>query len=293
MLGCTCGTGIRAVLVLAGCSFVKRKCPKEILFMFSFDEKQFTDEEMVEMVKALKSEYRDWRIEKARNYLAQKNRDKFYYCMVNYETIGDFEEYLKIPSDIIANYRALKIKIANDPELKNDSERSDALHDAVMELGTHIYLDLSNRMGGDWCYTDINPDKYIYKYRFDICYFNNEGQNRIWPEFISLSDDDYVQLLAHLIEYNTCSFNKLAIDMPEIYSKILDSLSYCNETTYAVLMSEANNDAVAIRDYLEKKGEKFHSIDFLHSMYAAISDCIERKHPENNNLNFKLNTVKL
>ena len=97
----------------------------------------------------------------------------------------------------------------------------------------------------------------------------------------------------NLIEYNTCSFNKLAIDMPEIYSKILDSLSYCNETTYAVLMSEANNDAVAIRDYLEKKGEKFHSIDFLHSMYATISDCIERKHPENNNLNFKLNTVKL
>lgn len=260
--------------------------------MLEINGKEFSDEEVLAEYKKRKSEYLKWRRKKAAEFLRNKKRDKFYHCVIAPEEGGEDDYYLHLNKDIIARVRALKKEIANNPELKTDEDRADEFSDRIDEIGKDIAVDMP--MPGEFVYTNIDLDDYIYLYRFDIHLFDWEGKRNGQRVFASteLTDEEYIELLAHLIYDPECSFNHLAYCGPKlkaIYNKVSEDLHhmdfglmdyFCYEHDYAVLMTELRADANKLLKQLEKKGETYPNFKFLNDPVVSMIVANQERHKE-------------
>lgn len=133
--------------------------------MLEINGKEFSDAQVVAEYKKRKSEYLQWRRQKAAEFLKNKKRSKCYHCVISDD--GHEEDYFfALPDDIVARVRNLKERIKNDTSLKSDADRADEYHDRIDEIGQDVEIHIP--MPEDYIFTDIDIDDYIYLYRFDL-----------------------------------------------------------------------------------------------------------------------------
>lgn len=242
--------------------------------MLEINGKTFSDDQVMAEFKKRTNEYRKWRQQKAAEFLKNKKRSKCYRCEVVSEEAEEEVYYLPLKDDILARVRALKEKIANASELKTDQDRADEFHDRIGEIGDDIQVD--GIFPSTANFTNIDLENYIYLYRFDIHLFDWKGEKngKRFPATVALTDEEYVELLAHLIDQPDCSFHHLAYLSPKlkaIYKKTNHELHetdfgfadfFCHNHDYAVLMTELREDANNLLKLL-KKGEQYLYLDFL------------------------------
>lgn len=264
--------------------------------MIEINGKQFSDKQVMAEYKKRTSEYRKWRLQKATEFLHNKKRGKYYHCSVVSDADEEgFDTFMPLPNDIIARVRALKEEIANDPQLKTDEERDDVFHDRIDEIGQDI--DTGNDpMMANASFTNIDPDTYIYLYHFDLHFFNEkESKNgqRV-PASTLLTDEEYIELLAHLIDQPHCSFHHLAYLSPKlkaIHKKVDEDLHnldfgvcdyFCHDHDYAVLMTELREDANKLLKQLKKKKEEYPYLNFLKDPIVNIAKVSMEQHAKMN-----------
>ena len=253
--------------------------------MIEINGKQFSDKEVMAEYKKRTNEYRKWRLQKAIEFLQNKKRKKYYHCSVVSDADDEgFDTFMPLPDDIIARVRALKEEIANDPQLKTDEERDDESQDRIDEIGQDI--DTGNDpMMANASFTNIDPDIYIYLYHFDLHFFNEKGSKngKRVPVSSILTDEEYIELLAHLIDQPHCSFHHLAYLSPKlkaIHKKVDEDLHnldfgvsdyFCHDHDYAVLMTELREDANKLLKQLKKKKEEYPYLNFLKDPIVNIA----------------------
>lgn len=241
------------------------------------NNRELSDEEVLAQFKKRTAEYRKWRMQKAAEFLQNKKRAKHYHCYtIETETSVEDEYYIALSDDIIARVRALKEEINNNPELKTDEDRADEFSDRVCEIGYDIQ-NVPQPWPDDNIFTNIDLDDYLYYYRFDIHFFGekeNKNGQRLHAS-ASLTDEEYIELLAHLIDQPHCSFHHLAYLSPKlkaIHKKVDEDLHdidfgvsdyFCHDHDYAVLMTELRDDANLLLKQLKKKKEEYPHLNFL------------------------------
>ena len=261
--------------------------------MLEINGKEFSDAQVVAEYKKRKSEYLQWRRQKAAEFLKNKKRSKCYHCVISDD--GHEEDYFfALPDDIVARVRNLKERIKNDSSLKSDVDRADEYHDCIDEIGQDVEIHIP--MPEDYIFTDIDIDDYIYLYRFDLHFFNWKGDKngkRI-PSSTVLTDEEYIELLTLLLDDPDCSFNHLVYLSPKlraIHKKVGDDLHHtdfgvgdflCEKHDYAVLMTEVREDANKLIKQLEKKGEQYPYRSFLKDPVVSIIVATEQHKTKNN-----------
>lgn len=260
--------------------------------MIENEGRQFSDEEILAEYRKRSDEYLEWRQQKAAEFLQNKKRDKCYHCYtVETETSFEDDFYLELDDDIIARVQALKERIAHDPEMTDDDMREDELLNGIEEIGYDI-KNVPQPWPSDNVFTNIDLDDYLHFYRFDIHLldWNEDGNCRQFPASVNLSDEEYIDLLAFLLDQPDCSFHHLAHLSPKlkaIYEKVsryLDNYEFgmltpfCHTHDYAIRMTEIHNDAKTLLKQLKKKKEKYPYIGFLKDFVVNLSVCVsERK----------------
>ena len=244
----------------------------------------FSDEEIIAEYKKRTKEYRKWRLQKAAEFLQSKKRNKCYHCYTaETETGYEDEFFIPLADDIVARVQALKEEINNDPQLKTDEDRSDEFRDRICEIGYDI-KNVPEPWPDDNIFTNIDLDDYLYLYRFDIHLFDWKGDanGRMFPASADLTDEEYVELLAHLIDQPDCSFQHLAHLSPKlkaIYNKVSNYLHnyefnvakpFCHEHDYAIRMTELRYDAQALLKQLKKNNDEYPYLNFLKDMMVNI-----------------------
>ncbi len=251
--------------------------------MLEINGKEYSDEMIANLHNKRVKEYAKWRRQKAAEFLQTKKRTKYYHCEALFDPDYENDFYIPLPDKIVARVRALKEEIANDPELKTEEDRADEFRDRVYEIGNDIDVDITNFGGSEWVYTNIDIDDFVHEYNFDIHYFDWKGEKNGKQVQCSviLSDEEYIELLAQLLDMPECSFNHLAYLSPKlkaIHKKLSDNLHHRSwltyypgyEHDYAVLMTELRTDARQLVKQLEKKGEQYPHINFLKDQMINI-----------------------
>ena len=206
-------------------------------------------------------------LDATRKYLATKEREKYYYCDIRYrpEDLSSVN-YWTLPEETLAELRAIRERIDNNPKLKNKEDIDYAWRREVAEnikvdeyvadciwndeFGRYYPIPFFNE--DDWTYEKISLDNYIYCYRFDVCIVNDDGKVEIvYKENVRLSDEEYITLVAYLVENEFCSFTRFSKDFPEI-SRRISAIRRKYESFFecAILMKEAKYDAEIIRNSL-------------------------------------------
>ena len=253
--------------------------------MIEINGKQFSDEQVMAEYKKRTSEYRKWRLQKAAEFLQNKKREKCYHCYtIETETSVEDDFFIPLADDIVARVRALKEEISNNPKLTDDDDRADFFSDHIAEIGYEI-KNVPEPWPDDNVFTNIDLDDYIYLYHFDLHFFNEKG-NKNGERMLatsSLTDEEYVELLAHLIDQPHCSFHHLAYLSPKlkaIHKKVDEDLHnldfgvsdyFCHDHDYAVLMTELREDANKLLKQLKKKKEEYPYLNFLKDPIVNIA----------------------
>ena len=261
--------------------------------MLEINGKEFSDEQVMAEYKKRKNEYLKWRREKAAEFLKNKKRNKCYHCLISDD--GHEEDYyFALPNDIVDRVRDLKERIKNDASLKSDVDRADEYLDRIDEIGQDVEIHIP--MPEDYIFTDIDIDNYIYLYRFDLHFFNWNGDKngKRFPASTVLTDEEYIELLTLLLDDPDCSFNHLAYFSPKlkaIHKKVGDDLHHtdfgvgdflCEKHDYAVLMTELREDANKLIKQLEKKGDQYPYLGFLKDPVVSIIVATEQHKTKNN-----------
>lgn len=263
--------------------------------MIEIEGKQFSDEEILAEYRKRSDEYLEWRQQKAAEFLRNKERDKCYHCSVVSDADEDgFDTHMYLTDNTIARILALKEEISNDPELKTEEQRDDEFHDRLGEIELDVD-DSDPLMAGAWL-EDVDLDDYIYLYHFDIHLFdwNGNANGRLFPATVDLTDEEYIDLLAFLLDQPDCSFQHLAhLKSPKlqaIYDKVsryLDNYNFnvlepfCRTHDYAIRMTELRRDAQTLLKQLEQKKEKYPYIDFLKDFVVNLSVCVSERRADN------------
>lgn len=253
--------------------------------MVRIDDKEYTDEQIAQIYEERKKEYFAWRKQKAMEYLSQKKRDKYYYCDIdwswNYEDGGVDERgeyfadnYLYFTYEQIEAIKAIKKRINDDPEI-SEADKSDYFYEEM----TTFCSKFNDDPEVTWQIEEIYFDRFVYKYCFDVCCVDSNGQ--VYPikdKEVIISDEDYSTLLAHLTTGAFITFEGLRHIEPKICNDIYRHLmclpmNYQYFEGYIILMNNLRNDADCLNEQLEKSGEDSY-IDFLSNpaiQMAAVS----------------------
>jgi len=253
--------------------------------MLEINGKQYSDEEVAQVAKECVAGYLEWRKQHATEFLKNKKRTKHYHCEAFFDpdSVNDF--YIPLTDNVINRVRAAQRDVANDPTCEDDDDRDDLLKDKIAEIGCDIDVDITPYGGSEWFYTSINPDDFIYVYRFDIQSVNTKGEpdERITAS-VALTDEEYISLLAFLMDKPKNSFHTLLCmeeKMRRIHSKVMaEALNYYHLNThdFAVIMTEAREDAQLILEQLKKNNECYPHMDILQNpMVGVIAAQVEMK----------------
>ena len=253
---------------------------------------EFSDEEIMAEYKKRTNEYRKWRLQKAAEFLQHKKRNKYYHCVIWDDDATDYEYYLPLPDKMVARVRAMKEEIANNPKLDAD-DREDEYRDRIAEIGQDYEVG-ATLWPAEGVFHDIDIDNYIYLYRFDIHIFGENKNGKRLPATSNLTDEEYVELLAHLIDQPHCSFHHLAYLSPKlkaIHKKVdedLHNLDFgmgdylCHDHDYAVLMTELREDANKLLKQLKKNNDEYPYLNFLKDPIVNISRVTMEQHAKKN-----------
>ena len=248
-------------------------------------DKEFSDEEILAEYRKRSDEYHEWRQRKAAEFLQSKKRNKCYHCYtVETETGYEDEFFIPLADAIVARVQALKEEIRNDPELKDNEDRADEFSDRVCEIGYDIE-NVPQPWPDDNIFTNIDLDDYLYLYHFDIHLFDWKGDanGRLFPATADLTDEEYIDLLALLIDQPDCSFQHLAHLSPKfkaIHDKVSDYLhnydftvmkQFCHDHDYAIRMTELRRDAQTLLKQLKDNKEKYPYIGFLKDFMVNLT----------------------
>ncbi len=248
-------------------------------------DRVFSDEEILAEYRKRSDEYHEWRQQKAAEFLQSKKRNKCYHCYtIETETSVEDEFFIPLADDIVARVQALKEEIRNDPELKDDEDRADEFSDRVCEIGYDIE-NVPQPWPDDNIFTNIDLDDYLYLYHFDIHLFDWKGDanGRLFPATADLTDEEYIDLLALLIDQPDCSFQHLAHLSPKfkaIYDKVSDYLhnydftvmkQFCHDHDYAIRMTELRRDAQTLLKQLKDNNEKYPYLGFLKDFMVNLT----------------------
>ena len=210
---------------------------------FYYNDQEFSDKEMGQALNEKKQQRRDWCEQKAREYLATKERHKYYYCTYFVPEV-EMHKYIKLPQEILDQIQAA---IEKDKEENGtyDAIYTSDLSDIIQELGIEVqdYVDEYNIA----TLLDVNFDDYLYCYHFRVKRFDSEGNETadIW-QIASLTDEQYIQAITELLYApKQLSFDGLRRALPEIGTKIMNDCTSTDETS-AIFMIELNDDVNAI-----------------------------------------------
>lgn len=235
------------------------------------NNRELSDEEILVEYQKRSAEYLEWRQQKAAEFLENKKRDKCYHCnTIEIETGVEDDFFIPLADDIVARVRALKEEINNNPDLTDDDDRDDFFSDHIAEIGYEI-KNVPEPWPDDNIFTNIDLDDYIYSYRFDIHLLDWKGDanGRTFPACADLTDEEYTDLLALLLDQPNCSFQHMAHLSPKfkaIYEKVEDYLHnydfnvfecFCHEHDYAIRMTELRADAQTLLNQLEKNNDEY------------------------------------
>ena len=212
---------------------------------FYLNNQKFSDKEVADSIKAEKQERRQWCEQQAREYLAKKERRKYYHCDY-YIPESDQEGYFRLPQETVERIQQGLKEIADNAPYSYEGEADDLRHDMFLNMD----IDVLDYLGEPYEYaylTNVHLDDYIYCYRFRVKRFDHEGNEISDSNFVaSLTDDEYIQVLTELLYApHQLSFDGLRRALPEIGTKIMNNITSHLETS-AIFLSEFNDDIDAI-----------------------------------------------
>ena len=210
-----------------------------------YNNQEFSDKEVADAIKAKYQERRQWCEQQAREYLAKKERHKYYHCDY-YVPEADDNSYLRLPQEILDEVQAAIQKDIEENGPTDKEHATEVYGDIISELNINVveylsepyeYADLKN----------IHFDDYIYCYRFRVKRFDHEGNEVSDDNLIaSLTDDEYIQALTELLYApHQLSFDGLRRALPEVAVKIMNHVTSPFETS-AIFLTEFNDDVDAI-----------------------------------------------
>ncbi len=201
-----------------------------------YNNQEFSDKEVADSIKAKYQERRQWCKQQAREYLAHKERRKYYNCTYFVPEV-EMQKYIALPIELEEQLRAaMKQQIADgfDPDL----------HDVLCDMA--IPVDDGDD-GSEGVLTEIDFDDFIYCYRFRAKCFDSDGNQTAekW-QIASITDEQYIQVLTELLySPKPLSFDGLHRALPDVATKIMNDVTSSFETS-AIFMTEFNDDVDAI-----------------------------------------------
>lgn len=205
------------------------------------------------------------------------------------------EFFITLSDEIVARVQALNEELRNNPELIDDDDRADFFRERIEEIGYDI-KNLPGPWPDDNVFTNIDLDDYIYLYHFDIHLFDWEGDanGRLFPATADLTDEEYIDLLAFLIDQPDSSFQHLAHLSPKfkaIYDKVSEYLHnynfnvaepFCHKHDYAIRMTELRHDAQTLLKQLKERNEKYPYIGFLKNFMVNLTVLMKDRYADKN-----------
>lgn len=212
---------------------------------FYLNNQEFSDKEVADSIKAKKQQRRQWCEQQAREYLAKKERRKYYHCDY-YVPEADMDSYVRLPQDIVDRIQKGLKEIADGAPYSYEGEADDLRHDMFLNMEIDVCEYLSEPYESALL-TNVHFDDYLYCYRFRVKRFDHEGNEISNSHLIaSLTDDEYIQVLTELLYApHQISFDGLRIALPGIGTKIMNDVTSHLETS-AIFMTEFNDDVDAI-----------------------------------------------
>jgi hypothetical protein len=215
---------------------------------FGFNNQEFSDNEIANAIKAKKQQRRQWCEQRVREYLAAKERRKYYYCTY-FVPEAEMHQYIKLPQDIVDRIQEELRKEAEENGPVEEKYAAMVRGDVIGEMGIDVQ-DLT-----DECYEanllDVDFDDFVYCYHFRVKRFDFDG-NEIadkW-QIASLTDEQYVMALTELLYApERLSFDGLCRALPEVGAKIMKDVTSATEAS-AVFMKEFDDDVDAILEPL-------------------------------------------
>lgn len=197
-----------------------------------------------------------WCRQKASEYLAAKERKKYYYIQYYdpYENI--IEGYNALPQEVVDNLRKeLEQSVIDDGPFKDKKEEIEQRREIIKNM-SDPYIESPDQyqsVCADVCLYDIDPDNFIYDYKLIVCCFDPISKSLIKDEkiWVELSDEEYIQILTELLcaPFNL-SFDGLRMVEPNICNRIIKQYSTSDYAT-AIFLTEMNED---VQNILEQCG---------------------------------------
>lgn len=228
---------------------------------FYAGDQEFSNKEIANAWKEREKKLRQWCIEQARELFAKKVTTKRYEVYYYYPEV-DGSAFFVLSEQEVQEYRDFFAKErkefeAERPEdIHNENAFNDWMHDAFMDANFVLENVVLNGYLQDQIeVTDINLNHPISTYRFTGRAFKNENEEKGYNvvHYVDLTDEQYIRLVAAIVEKPTITIGELFWLHPDIYKAIISCFAgyyfYDDEgAEYVIFMPEARADAQKILD---------------------------------------------
>ena len=230
---------------------------------FNAGDQEFSNQKIANAWKERKKKLQQWCIERATELFAEKVTTKRYKVdfYILKEEDGDChsdcfvlsEQEVQEYRDFFAKERK-KFEAECPEDIHNEKAFNDWMYDAFMDADfvlEDVFLD-----GFAYCQiqvTDIDLNHPISTYRFTGRVFKDENveEGTKVVRYVDMTDEQYIRLVAAIVEKPTITIGELLWLHPDIYKAIIRYF-YCGydyiSKEYVIFMPEARADAQKILD---------------------------------------------
>ena len=238
---------------------------------FYFNDQEFSDKEVAQSAREARQARHEWCEQQAREYLATKQRAKFYHIYYFVPEV-EMDMYYNVPQELVDKVKAsIDADIAENGPYVSKEDAASARRDIVSDMDTSGYIDVDEPYEPDLL--DIDFDDYLYCYHVRTKRFDpvSGEQQEDGLCLTALTDEDYVQVLTELLYApQVLSFDALRRLLPAICQKMANDCTRKDSAT-ALILDEMNRDVDAI---LQQHGgrEKTPYIGLFNNPFVLIAE---------------------
>ena len=244
---------------------------------FTFDNKQYSDQEVASAVKQLKQQRRQWCEQEVCKYLSTHARNKFYFTEFYIPDTYD-STYIMWKQSVIDT---IKNELSKYGPYEDEDAECDERLNIIEDLSANGELDLSGYIPEIEMYEshhviDIDINKYICSEKACVLRFDKETDKPTTTYCnVELTDEEYIQVMTELLySPSPLSFDGILHLLPEIGMKIYNQCTNNNQTS-AIFLTELNNH---VDEILAQHGgrEKTPHVGVFSNIFAQIAEHIAK-----------------
>jgi len=212
-------------------------------------EKQMTEEEMAHAYLEWKEYRHDWCMKRAQEYLANKKVKRCWPFTIDFEGIEYVEHFALSPKDEAIVRNTIQECVNDSQMTKEQLAKENELADPLTYCGVdwEQYLERD-----EWTWTqkariiDVDWDAKTAFYEFTIhTSYEDSDQLVVKKKNIVLTDEQYIQIVAMLLDDPKLDFSDLLFKDEELY-KLIAKEQFISGAGVSVFMTELRKDAQCI-----------------------------------------------